>query len=723
MSAGVFKLRRREFMRYGLAAGSSLTLGVGFVELAAAAGNEKVNATSFVPNAFIRIAKDSTVTVIAKHLEMGQGIYTGLSTLVAEELDADWSQIRVEGAPADTEQYSHLDWGAYQGTGGSSSIHGAYLQMRRAGASARAMLIGAAAGAWNVPASEITITQGQITHAASGRTASFGDMAIAAAAEPVPRDVKLKDPADFIYIGHNVARLDKSSKVDGSAIYTQDLRLPGMLTALVAYPPRFGGTVKSFDASAATRVSGVTAVVAIDSGVAVVAENFWAAQQGRDALIVDWDESHAFRGSSDDILAQYRALSSQPGKVARTDGNTEAAFAAANKIVEAAYEFPYLAHATMEPLNCVAQVTERGCELWYGAQLQTGDQEYVAAALGLDAAEIKINMLYAGGSFGRRADRNGGYVVEAARIAKAVGGDRPVKLVWTREDDMRGGAYRPLNYHIVRGALDAKGNITAWQHRIVGQSILAGTSFSQGPEVVDRTTVEGASTLPYAISNILVDVHNPVIPVPVLWWRSVAHSHNAFSTETFLDELAYTLGQDPLALRLGLLNHDKRKQDVLRLAATKAGWDKPLSKGRGRGIALQEAFKTCVAEVAEVSANSDGSFSVDKVTVAVDCGIAINPDIIAAQMQGSIGFGLSAALGDEITIVDGIVQQSNFDTYPVLRMSQMPRIDVHIIPSSADPTGVGEPGLPPIAPAVANAMFAATGKRYHRLPLRYAAAS
>lgn len=726
MSGTVFKLKRRDFMKYGLAAGGSLTLGVGFAKVVAdgAAGIDKLAAnSSFVPNAFIRIDKDSAVTVISKHLEMGQGIYTGMSTLVADELDADWSQMRVEGAPADTERYNNLTWGPYQGTGGSSSMRSGYLQMRRAGASARAMLIGAAAAAWEVPASEITIIKGRITHTASGRSATFGDMAVAAATLPVPQNPALKDPADFIYIGHAVPRLDKQQKVDGSAIYTQDFHLPGMLTALVQHPPRFGAILKSFDASSAERVKGVNAVVAIDSGVAVVAENFWAAQQGRDALNVEWDESSAFRGSSDDILAQYRALATQPGKIARSDGNVNAAFAAADKIVEAAYEFPYLAHATMEPMNCIAQVTERGCELWYGAQLQTGDQEQVAAELGLDIANVTINMLYAGGSFGRRADRNSEYVVEAVRIAKAVGGNRPVKLVWTREDDMRGGGYRPLNYHIIRSALDAQGQITAWQHRIVGQSILTGTSFSKGPETVDRTTVEGASTLPYAIPNIEVDVHNPVIPVPVLWWRSVAHSHTAFSTETFLDELAHTAGQDPVALRLALLSHDQRKQDVVRLAATMAGWDKPLPKGRGRGIAVQESFKTCVAEVAEVSANSDGSFAVDKVTIAVDCGIAVNPDIVVAQMQGSMGFGLSAALGDEITITDGIVQQSNFDTYPVLRMSQMPKVAVHIVPSSADPTGVGEPGLPPIAPAVANAMFAATGKRQRRLPLKYASES
>jgi isoquinoline 1-oxidoreductase subunit beta len=399
------------------------------------------------------------------------------------------------------------------------------------------------------------------------------------------------------------------------------------------------------------------------------------------------------------------------------NGNVNTAFDAADRIIEAAYEFPYLAHATLEPMNCVAQVTDQGCELWYGAQLQTGDQGKVAETLALDPANVKINMLYAGGSFGRRADRNSDYVVEAARIARAVGGGRPVKLVWTREDDMRAGAYRPLNYHVVRGALDRGGRITAWHQRIVGQAIIAGTSFSEGADALDKTTVEGASTLPYAIPNVEVDVHNPEIGVPVLWWRSVGHSHTAFSTETFLDELAHAAGADPLALRLSLLAGDPRRQKVVRLAAHEAGWDKPLPKGRGRGIAVHQAYGTCVAEVAEVSAGSDGRFKVDRVTIAVDCGIAVNPDIVRAQMQGGMGFGLSAALGDAITLSDGVVQQDNFDTYPVLRISQMPEVAVHIVPSSADPTGVGEPGVPPIAPAVANALFAATGIRHRRLPL------
>lgn len=721
MSDSVFKLNRRDFVKYGLAAGSSLTLGVGFDPALAAINSARDGVDTdrtFAPNAFVRIDSDSIVTIISKHLEMGQGIYTGLPTLVADELDADWSQIRVEGAPADAELYNNLNWGSSQGTGGSSSMRNSYLQMRRAGATARAMLIGAAATVWNVAPKTITINKGEITHRASGRSTTFGEMAMRAATRPVPQKVLLKHPVDFVHIGNDVARLDKSHKVDGTAIYTQDLRLPGMLTALVQHPPRFGAKVKSFDASATKHIQGVKAIVAIESGIAIVAKNFWAAKQGRDALQVEWDESDAFRGNSDEILTYFRTLATQPGKIARHDGDVSAAFATAETIIESAYEFPYLAHATMEPMNCIAQVTDRGCELWYGAQSQTRDQRHVAAALGIDFSNVTINMLYAGGSFGRRSDLNSDYVVEAARIAQAVGGDRSVKLVWTREDDMRAGAYRPLNYHVLRGALDARGRITAWQHRIVGQSILAGTRFAKGPEALDRTTFEGASTLPYEIPNIKVDVHNPLVGVPVLWWRSVAHSHTAYSTETFLDELAHTSGKDPVALRLDLLSNNKRQQDVVRLAAKRAGWDKPLPKGRGRGIAVHEAFKTCVAEVAEVSANDDGTFSVDKVTIAVDCGIAVNPDIVIAQMQGGMGYGLSAALGDEITIDDGIVQQENFDTYPVLRMSQMPDVAVHIVDSGNDPSGVGEPGVPPIAPAVANALFSATGKRYRRLPLK-----
>ena len=728
MTAGIFKLNRRDFLQHGLAAGGGLALGVGFTACtdeppvgtdapAAHAGEAAYTATHFSPNAFVRIDTDNTVTVIIKHTEVGQGIFTGLSTVMAEELDADWAQIRAAGAPADVERYRNLNWGTVQGTGGSSSMNNAYIQMRRAGATARAMLVGAAAEQWNVRPGEIEVSSGVLSHSPSGQRATFGDLAARAAEQTVPKNAPLKDPHRFVFIGHDMPRIDRQEKTDGSAVYTQDFALPGMLTALVQHPPRFGATWKSFDASDAERVDGVEAVLPLESGVAVVAKDFWSANKGRDALRVEWDEQDAFRGSSDDILDEYRGLAKTPGKLARRDGDVNTAFDGAAQVLEAAYEFPYLAHAAMEPMNCVAQVSADGCELWYGAQIQTGDQNNVAAALGIEPQQVRINMLYAGGSFGRRAHGNSDYVVEAARIAKDLGADRPVKLVWTREDDMRAGAYRPLNYHVVRAALDADGTILAWHHRIVGQSVMAGTSFAPEGDAIDNTTVQGASTLPYAIPNIEVDVHNPDIGVPVLWWRSVGHSHTAFSTEVFFDELAYAAGKDPLAARLDLLEHDERRRQVIELAARKSGWRTPLPAGRGRGIAVHEAHGTYVAEIAEVSVRDDGSFAVDKVTIAVDCGIAVNPDIVRAQMEGGMGFGLSTALGDAITLADGIVEQDNFDSYQVLRMSQMPEVAVHIVPSTLDPTGIGESGVPSIAPAVANALFAATGKRVRRLPL------
>ena len=728
MNAGIFKLNRRDFLQQGLAAGGGLALGVGFTACSDEPATDTTvvpqglsevapGTTPFSPNAFVRIDPDNTVTVIVKHTEVGQGIFTGLSTLVAEELDADWAQIRAVGAPADSELYRNLNWGSVQGTGGSSSMNNAYLQMRRAGATARAMLVGAAAKQWEVRAGEIEVASGIVRHVASGQSANFGDLAAGAAQQAVPENVALKAPDAFVYIGRDMPRTDKQAKTNGSAVYTQDFTLPGMLTALVEHPPRFGAHWKTFDASAAEQVEGVEAVLGLATGIAVVAKDFWSAKKGRDALRVEWDERSAFHGNSDEILAEYRELAKTPGQIARRDGDVNAAFDGAAQILDRSYEFPYLAHATMEPMNCVAQVSNDGCELWYGAQIQTGDQNNVAHALDIEPQQVRINMLYAGGSFGRRAHGSSDYVVEAARIAQGLGGGRPVKLVWTREDDMRAGAFRPLNHHRIRAALDRDGAILAWQHRIVGQSVMAGTSFAPEAGAIDKTTVQGGSTLPYAIPNIEVDVHNPDVEVPVLWWRSVGHSHTAFSSEVFFDELAHAAGADPLALRLALLAHDERRRQVIELAARQADWSAPLPAGRGRGIAVHEAHGTYVAQIAEVSVLDDDSFAVDKVTIAVDCGMAVNPDIVRAQMEGGMGFGLSTALGDAITLKDGIVEQDNFDTYQVLRMSQMPEVAVHIVASTLDPTGVGESGVPCIAPAVANALFAATGMRRRRLPL------
>jgi isoquinoline 1-oxidoreductase beta subunit len=687
-------------------------------------------AAAFEPNAFVRIGSDDTVTVVVKHLEMGQGTYTGLPTLVAEELDAAWSQIRAEGAPADATRYNNLFWGPTQGTGGSTALANSFEQMRKAGAAARAMLVAAAAQRWKVPAGEIKVSQGVVSHKDSGRRASFGELAQEAARQPVPQDVKLKSPQEFVYIGKSVARTDSPAKTDGSAIFTQDLRLPGMLVAVVAHPPLFGARVKSFDATAAKKVNGVLDVVEIPRGVAVLAREFWAAKLGRDALKVEWDEANAFRQGSAEIMAGYKELAGKPGATARKDGDAAAALGKAARRLEASFEFPYLAHAAMEPLNCVVKLDKETCQVWNGEQFQTVDQATLAGALGLKPEQVSLTMLYAGGSFGRRANPHSDYLLEAAFVAKAIRDQEyagPVKLMWTREDDMRAGYYRPLFYHALKAGLDAEGKVVAWQHRLVGQSIIAGTAFESGlvKDGIDMTSVEGASTLPYAIPNLSVELHTTRLPVPVQWWRSVGSTHTAYSTETFIDELAHAVGKDPVAFRLAMLGGHARHAGVLKLAAEKAGWGRPLARGkpgekRGRGVAVHESFQSYVAQVAEVTVGADGSFRVDRVVCAVDCGIAVNPDVIRAQMEGGIGFGLTAALYGAITLKDGQVEQSNFSDYPLLRIGEMPRIEVHIVASAAKPTGVGEPAVPVIAPAVANALFAATGKPLHRLPLKLA---
>ena len=714
--------RRRRFLQAVALAGGGFAIGLGPFTRADAAA-----ATSLAPNPFVRIGADNSVTVVVKHLEMGQGTYTGLPTLVAEELDADWAQIKVEGAPADAGLYNNLLWGPAQGTGGSTAIANSYEQLRKAGAAARAMLVAAAADEWRVPADSIAVSRGVLTHKASGRSATFGKLAAKAALQPVPADVKLKDAKDFKLIGQRIARKDSKAKTDGTAQFTIDVKLPGMLTAVVAHPPLFGAKVKSFDAAKAKAVKGVVDVVQIPTGVAVLANDFWAAKQGRDALTVEWDDTAANKLGSAELLAQYRELAQTPGAVARKDGDAAGALAGAAKKLEASFEFPYLAHAAMEPLDCVVKLSADACEIWNGEQLQTPDQFAVAKLTGLKPAQIKLNMLYAGGSFGRRANPQSDYIVEAVSIAKAINGpnreNRPVKMIWTREDDMRAGYYRPLYLHTLRAGLDAQGKVIAWQHRIVGQSILAGTPFEpmMVKDGIDLTSVEGASTLPYEIPNMLVDLHTTKVGVPVLWWRSVGSTHTAFSTETFIDELATAAGKDPLEFRRAMLANKPRHLGVLNLAAQKAGWGKPLAKGHGRGIAVHESFNSFVAQVADVRIAPDGSFKVERVVCAVDCGVAVNPDVIKAQMEGGIGFALSAALHGAITLNKGRVEQSNFHDYQPLRINEMPKIDVYILQSNEKPTGVGEPGVPPVAPAVANAIFSATGKRLRNLPLRLTA--
>jgi isoquinoline 1-oxidoreductase beta subunit len=713
---------RRAFLKSaGSATAIALTIGFEWAGTTrrAAAIAAPMAGTPFAPNAFLRIGADNSVTVIAKHVEMGQGAYTGIATIVAEELDADWSLVRVESAPADATRYANLAFGKMQGTGGSSAMANSWMQLREAGAKARAMLLSAAARQWHVPVEQLTVANGIVFHESSKRQAPFGSLVRAAASIPVPSQVTLKDPKEFKLIGHQVPRVDVPAKVDGSAQFTLDMQLPGMLVALLKRPPLFGATVRSFDASAATAIPGVVRVVQVPGGIAVVAKGFWAAKRGRDALTVEWDETNAERRSSSTLMEQYRRLAEQPALTARKHGNVAQALSSAAHTLTASYEFPFLAHAPMEPLDAVVKLTASSCEIWAGDQFQTVDQANAAHTAGLEPQQVNIHTLFAGGSFGRRANTGSDYIVEAVSIAKAFGADgTPIKLQWTREDDIHGGLYRPMYFHRLEAGLSADKQLTAWRHVIVGQSIVAGTPFaSMIKDGVDPNSVEGAASIAYDIPNIAVELSTTTNGIPVLWWRVVGNSHTAFAVEAFIDEVAHAAGEDAFTFRRKLLEHQPRMKAVLELAAEKAGWSKdPLPKGRGRGIAVAEAFKTFVAQVAEVSVDETGHIKVERIVCAVDCGIAINPDVIAAQMEGGIGFGLGAVLYGQITLKDGRVEQDNFNSYRVLRMNEMPKVEVHVVPSAEAPTGVGEPGVAPVGPAVANAIFAATGKRIYMLP-------
>jgi isoquinoline 1-oxidoreductase subunit beta len=708
------RLSRRDWLKGSATASAALMIAT-HVPLPALA--QEAPKIAPMPNAFIKIAPDNTVTVIIKHLDKGQGITTGLSTIVAEELDADWAQMRAEFAPADAALYSNLIFHV-QGTGGSTSVANSWMQLRLAAAAAREMLVAAAAAEWQVAAAEITVENGVVAHKPSARTAHFGALAAQASSLPVPQNPKLKAPASFRLIGsRGVKRLDTPAKISGKTVYAMDVKRPNMAYALLARSPKFGGTVKSFDPTAAKAVTGVLEVVQVPMGVAVLGTTTWAAKQGRDALKVEWDFSKAEMRSTADILADYRKRAGEAGLTAVARGDAETALASATKVIEAEFEFPYLAHAPMEPLNCVVELTPDGCEIWAGSQFQTVEQRAAAAVLSIKPEQVKINTLYAGGSFGRRATPAADYIVEAVTICKASGGKRPVHLVWTREDDIKGGYYRPMVYHKVRAGLDKDGGIVAWHHHIVAQQIMEGTAFEAFAvrNGVDATTTEGITDMPYAVPNLTVAVHPVRAPVPVLWWRSVGHTHTAQVVEVMIDDLARAAGRDPVDFRLGLLKDHPRHVGVLKLVAEKAGWGQPLN-GKGRGIAVHESFRSFVAQVAEVAVGDDGSLNVEKVVCAVDCGIAVNPDIIVAQMEGGIGYGLGAALRNKITLTSGGVDQSNFDDYEPLRITDMPKIEVHIVSSSEAPTGVGEPGVPAIAPAISNAVFAATGKRLRSLP-------
>ena len=709
--SGIIKISRRDLLKAGALAGGGLLLGFRFPF-----GSAEAAATGavFAPNAFIRVGTDGKVTFIVNKAEMGQGVYTSLPMLLAEELACDWRNVSVEAAPVD-KVYNHPDFGI-QMTGGSTSVRSEWERLSKAGAAAREMLIAAAAKNWKVVPAECRAENGWVLHT-SGKKLSYGKLATAAAKLPVPKEVRLKEPSRRTILGRPQHRLDSPAKVDGTARFGLDVHLPGMLTAVIARPPVFWGTVSGVSADKARTVPGVKDIVRVPSGVAVVATGFPAAVKGREALQVEWSEGEWARLSTPDMLRDFAEMAMTPGVIARKEGNPDEAYAAADRKLSATYDVPYLAHATMEPLNCTVDLKKNGCDIWTGTQFQTVDRNAAARVAGLKPEQVRIHTTFLGGGFGRRANPASDFVVEAVEVAKAVG--KPVKVVWSREDDMRGGYYRPMWYDRLTAGLDANANLTGWWHTIVGQSIVAGTPFEQAltRDGIDHTSVEGASDIPYAIPNLMVDLHSPRLGVPVLWWRSVGHSHTSFVVESFLDEVAHAAGKDPVALRRALLKDKPRHRGVLELAAQKADWGSPLPAGRGRGIAVHESFGSFVAQVAEVSVTPKGEIRVHRVVCAIDCGRHVNPDIIAAQMESGIVFGLSAALHGAITLKNGRVQQDNFDSYQVLRINEMPTVEVLIVPSKDEPGGVGEPGVPPIAPAVANALFALSGARVRTLPM------
>lgn len=709
---------RRKFFKDSTALMAGLVIGF-YLPMrsgrALAEGGTAAPAQVYPPNAFIRIAPDDSVTIVVNKSEMGQGVYTSLPMLINEELEAEWGKIRVESAPV-AAVYNHTGFGM-QLTGGSSSIPSSWEQLRRVGATARMMLIEAAAHHLKVPAAECHAENGQVIHAASGRKLSYGMLATAAAALPMPENVALKPASEFKLIGQPLKRLDTPEKINGTAQFGLDVYLPEMLTVLVARSPVFGGKVKSFDATEAKKIKGVVGVYQVPTGIAVAATGFWPAKTARELLQIEWDEGPGATLSTAGMGKEYQALAQKPGAVARRDGNPEQALQGARKSVIAEYEVPYLAHAAMEPLNVVVDLKADHCTIWTGTQSQTMDRAMAAQVVGLKPEQVEIHTTYLGGGFGRRANPRSDFVIEAAQVAKAVG--KPIKLVWMREDDMRGGYYRPMWADRVTAAIGADGKPVAWQHTIVGQSIVADTPFENflTKNGIDQTSVEGAATMPYAIPNLQVDLHSPKKPVTVQWWRSVGHSHTAFVVETMMDELAALAGADPVQYRLDLLAKSPRHAGVLKLAAEKAGWGrKDLPKGHALGVAVHQSFDSYVAEVVEVSVEG-GRINVHRVVCAVDCGMVVNPDGVRQQVESAMVYGLSAALNGAITLENGRVVQSNFHDYTPLRLSRMPAVEVHIVPSDAPPTGIGEPGTPPIAPAVANAVFALTGKRLRRMPL------
>lgn len=710
---------RRDVLAGGLLGGGGLVLALSFGRTlrAAVVAPDAARAPAFAPSAFLRIAPDGAITLVAKHDEMGQGIHTGLAIALCEELEVDVADVEVVHAAADP-AYAHSTFGM-QVTGGSTSTWTSFEQMREAGAVARAMLVEAAARRWGVPAAACEARDGRVHRRDGSASAGYGELAQDASALSVPEGVPLKDSSRFTRIGRPTPRVDSAAKVRGTALFSLDQRVPGMLTALVARPPSFGGRVLDVDARAAREVPGVRAVVEVPSGVAVVAEGFWAASRGRDALRVTWDPGPGGTLDSERLRADYVALGRTPGRVARADGDVEAALARASRTLEATYEVPFQAHAPMEPLSCLVTLRrDGGADIVTGSQMLGGDHRAAAARLGVEPGRVRVENSYLGGGFGRRANPAADFTVEALEVALAARSlGAPIKTVWTREDDLRGGWYRPLFVNTITAGLDGD-RISAWRHRIVGQSIARGTAFEAYlvHDGVDHASVEGAADMPHGIPNLSVELHTVSLPVPVQWWRSVGHSNTAFAKESFLDECAEALGRDPYALRRELLADHPRLLRVLDAAARAAGWDRPLPAGVGRGIAVHESFKGFAAHVVEASVE-DGRPRVRRVVCAIDCGLAVNPDQVESQMQGAAIFALSGALDAQITFAGGRVQQSNFHDFPIVRMHEAPPVEVHIVASDDAMGGIGEVGVPGVAPALCGALHAACGRRVRRLPI------
>ncbi len=726
---------RRTFIATGAAAGAGLLLAINFRGEPLLSQVKKAAPPPPDPfDAWIHVKPTGEVTVIVAKSEMGQGIRTGLPMILAEEADLDWKTVTVEQAPTRPDIYTHL------GTGGSGSTMEGYMPLRRAGATVRELMITAAAAQWKVPRQQCVARESAVWHEKTSRKASYGELVAAASKLPLPdpKKVPLKDESTFALIGHPTPRVDIPAKVNGSAQFGIDVRLPGMVYAVVARCPTFGGKPAKFDATKAKAVPGVSDVFEIPAlakdmhsagGVVVVADSTWTAIQGRNALEITWDRGPAASESTEAIYQELRKAANRSGKRLRNDGDVDAALAKSPKKIEAVYEAPFLAHATMEPMNITVQAGDGGCEVWAPTQSPDWVQRTFAEILAVPPAKVKVHTLLSGGAFGRRYMAD--FPAEAAQIVKVIG--KPVQLVWTREDDMTHDFYRPATCHRMRGALNAKGQPVVWSHNMASVSI---QGFWKPDAPAEESEQGGAREMPYAIPNVRLEFNPVASAVPRAWWRSVENSFNGFVVESFIDELAAAAGQDPVAFRKSLLHavpgrkpvsedapEPERLLAVLKLAAEKANWTKPLTKPRGRGIATYASFGSYFAEVAEVSIVDGKTFKVDRIVAAVDCGRAINPESVRSQTEGAIIFGLTAALKGEITVHNGAVDQDNFNGYELVRFNEAPPIEVYLVDSDESPSGMGEPALPPIAPAVANAIYAASGQRLRRLPLQFGVSS